>query len=153
MRPIDARVADVLIDARRYRRNAEFQRSERRVPARHTRRQLIHRNAIAIDIDAQRLGDRGAGEEARHLHVVAIAAHAALIPKIGEHGEVLLQVGQGFQRRRHGEARADLGRSPGIFAHAVGHVERGEAHRWLRIRSGRHSFQPRQTQGHAHASQ
>ena len=82
VRSVHARITDVIINAGGLRRGPEFERRKRSPIARRFGRHLVHGNAVAIDVDAERLGDRGAGQEARRFHVVPVAALGRRVPQV-----------------------------------------------------------------------
>ena len=73
---------------------------------------LIDGYAMHIDIHAQRLADRGAGEKAGLLDVVAVARIGRCVPKITDHRDLILEIAQRFQGGRKLEIAALALRCP-----------------------------------------
>ena len=82
VRAVDAGVADILVDAGGDRGDAQFHGGDGRLAAGFLHGQLVHRDAVATDIDAERFRDRGAGQPAGDFDIVPVATNAARVPQI-----------------------------------------------------------------------
>src|ERR1051326_7290695 len=100
MRAVDSRVSDIGIDARGYRRDPQLERRNGRLRSGPLRRKLIHGDAVAVQVDAQSFGDRGAGQIAGGFDVVPFPALCRLVPEIGRDDQLTLEIRERLKSRR-----------------------------------------------------
>src|SRR5262249_45898829 len=89
MRAVNTGVPHVAVDTCGLRLNAQLNRWQSGLFAEALGRHLVHRDAMNVDVNTQRLADRGAGDDAGLFHVVSVTGIGGGVPGVAHHDDLV----------------------------------------------------------------